>query len=119
VYLFVFPQNDREEIDEEITRLSLKYNFVTQLTAMVVTKPQGKPELVVEEQWRKEGHFPQAMALSRAYPPVPTGTFEMMSCLFNDNELQADPEHALRRVMSSETIHDEQLTKYCKQLTNN
>jgi len=35
----------------------------------------------------------------------------------NDNERQ--PEYTLRRVMSSEPIHDEQLTKHCKQMTNN
>jgi len=29
------------------------------------------------------------------------------------------PEYTLRRVMSSEPIHDEQLTKDCKQVTNN
>jgi len=30
-----------------------------------------------------------------------------------------EPEYTLRRVMSSEPIHDEHVTKDCKQMTNN
>jgi len=30
-----------------------------------------------------------------------------------------EPEYSLRRVMSSEPTHDEQVTKDCKRMTNN
>ena len=37
-----------EALDQQIVRLSLKYNFVTPLTSMVATQPQGRSYSVDE-----------------------------------------------------------------------
>ena len=39
--------------------------------------------------------------------------------LFTTMSVRPEPEYTLRRVMSSEPIQDEQLTKDCKQMTHN
>ncbi|KAM4587063.1 inter-alpha-trypsin inhibitor heavy chain H3-like isoform 3-T4 [Odontesthes bonariensis] len=48
--------SEREEVKKEALELSLKYSFVTPLTSMVVTKPQGESTDVLHKP--KEGETP-------------------------------------------------------------
>ncbi|XP_061583174.1 inter-alpha-trypsin inhibitor heavy chain H3-like [Cololabis saira] len=59
---------EKEEVKKETSELSLKYNFVTPLTSMVVTKPQGENTEVLHKP--KEGEVVQEHhhTLSAAYP---------------------------------------------------
>ncbi|XP_068615888.1 inter-alpha-trypsin inhibitor heavy chain H3-like [Brachionichthys hirsutus] len=56
----------REKVKDEALTLSLKYSFVTPLTSMVVTKPQGETTDVLHKP--KEGENP-----TREQPPVQHG----------------------------------------------
>lgn len=47
---------EKDKVEKEALRLSLKYSFVTPLTSMVVTKPQGENTDVLHKP--KEGEKP-------------------------------------------------------------
>ncbi|XP_035980549.1 inter-alpha-trypsin inhibitor heavy chain H3 isoform X9 [Fundulus heteroclitus] len=49
--------SDKEKVKQEALELSLKYSFVTPLTSMVVTKPEGENTEVLHKP--KEGEAPQ------------------------------------------------------------
>ncbi|XP_035980551.1 inter-alpha-trypsin inhibitor heavy chain H3 isoform X10 [Fundulus heteroclitus] len=64
--------SDKEKVKQEALELSLKYSFVTPLTSMVVTKPEGENTEVLHKP--KEGEAPQ-LQLHRSVkyhsPPPP------------------------------------------------
>ncbi|XP_059185252.1 inter-alpha-trypsin inhibitor heavy chain H3-like isoform X2 [Centropristis striata] len=49
---------EKEKVKKEILELSLKYNFVTPLTSMVVTKPPGEKTDVLHKPKEGEAHSP-------------------------------------------------------------
>ncbi|XP_059185661.1 inter-alpha-trypsin inhibitor heavy chain H3-like isoform X2 [Centropristis striata] len=49
---------EKENVKKEILELSLKYNFVTPLTSMVVTKPPGEKTDVLHKPKEGEAHSP-------------------------------------------------------------
>nr|XP_055039525.1 inter-alpha-trypsin inhibitor heavy chain H3-like isoform X1 [Misgurnus anguillicaudatus] len=59
---------EKEAVKNEALKLSLKYQFVTSLTSMVVTKPQeGDVEVADKPKEGKESHRPPVSS----YPPLP------------------------------------------------
>ncbi|XP_065096920.1 inter-alpha-trypsin inhibitor heavy chain H3-like isoform X6 [Paramisgurnus dabryanus] len=61
---------EKEAVKNEALKLSLKYQFVTSLTSMVVTKPQeGDVEVADKPTEGKESHRPPVSS----YPPLPPG----------------------------------------------
>ncbi|XP_065096944.1 inter-alpha-trypsin inhibitor heavy chain H3-like [Paramisgurnus dabryanus] len=62
---------EKEAVKNEALKLSLKYQFVTSLTSMVVTKPQeGDVEVADKPKEGKESHRPPVSS----YPPLPPRT---------------------------------------------
>ncbi|XP_042362996.1 inter-alpha-trypsin inhibitor heavy chain H3-like [Plectropomus leopardus] len=59
---------EKENVKKEALELSLKYGFVTPLTSMVVTKPQGESTDVLNKP--KEGETPTAQLLPGQHPPM-------------------------------------------------
>ncbi|KAI3370061.1 hypothetical protein L3Q82_024850 [Scortum barcoo] len=59
---------EKENVKKEALELSLKYSFVTPLTSMVVTKPQGEKADVLHKP--KEGGAPQAWQPLVAYDQI-------------------------------------------------
>uniref|UniRef100_A0A3P9NRQ9 Inter-alpha-trypsin inhibitor heavy chain H3-like n=1 Tax=Poecilia reticulata TaxID=8081 RepID=A0A3P9NRQ9_POERE len=59
---------EKEKVSKEALELSLKYSFVTPLTSMVVTKPQGEESVLHKP---KEGKTPQFTVSGRLGPPGP------------------------------------------------
>ncbi|XP_035980553.1 inter-alpha-trypsin inhibitor heavy chain H3 isoform X12 [Fundulus heteroclitus] len=57
--------SDKEKVKQEALELSLKYSFVTPLTSMVVTKPEGENTEVLHKP--KEGEAPQLQLHSSTY----------------------------------------------------
>ncbi|XP_035980552.1 inter-alpha-trypsin inhibitor heavy chain H3 isoform X11 [Fundulus heteroclitus] len=58
--------SDKEKVKQEALELSLKYSFVTPLTSMVVTKPEGENTEVLHKP--KEGEAPQLQLHSKWHP---------------------------------------------------
>ncbi|XP_038135806.1 inter-alpha-trypsin inhibitor heavy chain H3-like isoform X2 [Cyprinodon tularosa] len=61
--------SEKQKVKDEALQLSLKYSFVTPLTSMVVTKPEGENTQILHKP--KEGKAPQLHGLS--LPPGPPG----------------------------------------------
>ncbi len=67
---------EKENAEKEALRLSLKYNFVTPLTSMVVTKPPGESTDVL--------HKPKEGAAAEAFPPR-LGSFPVRQRMLSGN----------------------------------
>ncbi|XP_059185029.1 inter-alpha-trypsin inhibitor heavy chain H3-like [Centropristis striata] len=73
---------EKENVKKEILELSLKYNFVTPLTSMVVTKPPGEKTDVLHKPKEGEAHSPPMSGGTWAQhypvgysPPIRSGRF--------------------------------------------
>ncbi|XP_034143445.1 inter-alpha-trypsin inhibitor heavy chain H3-like isoform X2 [Esox lucius] len=71
--------NEKETVKKEILDLCLKYGFVTPLTSMVVTKPQGEESQVAHKP--KEGETPTVTFPSHTRTSLPryTGFYEILA----------------------------------------
>ncbi|XP_059185253.1 inter-alpha-trypsin inhibitor heavy chain H3-like [Centropristis striata] len=59
---------EKENVKKEVLELSLKYNFVTPLTSMVVTKPPGEKTDVLHKPKEGEAHFQPSSSVLHSHP---------------------------------------------------
>ncbi|XP_045079699.1 inter-alpha-trypsin inhibitor heavy chain H3-like [Coregonus clupeaformis] len=75
----------KEKVKKEALDLCLKYGFVTPLTSMVVTKPQGEASQVAHKP--KEGEKP---TMSHHHHVVPTWASAVLAQVYDDQIYDAD-----------------------------
>ncbi|XP_027858279.1 inter-alpha-trypsin inhibitor heavy chain H3-like isoform X4 [Xiphophorus couchianus] len=67
---------EKEKVNKEALELSLKYSFVTPLTSMVVTKPQGEKSVLHKP---KEGVTPLSQGIAGSLPAGAIGSYPRFS----------------------------------------